>query len=595
MRFATLLSSVAILVLLVIGCAPVRIPTSDSKATPKATTANTFALPNPFAPQPTPTVAPLKPKVLRINIGTRPDVLDPQRASTIGEVAVLQMAYEGLTRLDEKGRVLPGAAASWEFTNGGKTLTFHLRDGLVRADGTLLTAKDFEFAFKHAVDPRMGAIDSSFLNDVRGALAAYSLDPKSKLDDIQKALDNVGIAATDDTTLVVTLDQPAGVWPTIAATWVGWPSDRKKVGTDPDAWWFKPENHNGNGPFKIAEIQETVVKFVPNPNYWGGQPKLDRVEFYWIPEPGVALSAYLKGELDVIRVTSDTLAQVQSDPALNPELYRGPAAWVTYLGFNVKKAPFSDKNVRKAFSQALDRAGFVREILKGLGQPYLSLIPPGLPGYDESATVHGYDPQAAIKTLVDAGYGTPDKRRVDCNKLGTVKLSYSSTPRNQTMFQYLAGNLTRVFACPVLLDPVDPSTYPTMIKDAKTAPQFYLITWQQEYSHPQDWLFLQTCSGVYATRVGYCSKEFDAAFAAATQELDFDTSIEKYKAAQKIFIGDAAGAFLWNNENAFLIKPYVRGLWDRHGTGDNAWPGQYGPVLTYDVDTSKVGAGYPAQ
>ena len=594
MRLASCILIFAISIV-AIACAPVPIPTSDSKATPKPTTGNTFSLPNPFAPQPTPTATPPKPRVLRINIGPRPDVLDPQRASTLGEVAVLQMAYEGLTRLDDKGRVLPGAAESWEFSNGGKTLTFHLRDGLVRADGTPLIAKDFEFAFKHAVDPRIGAIDPSFLNDVQGAQAAYSLDPKSKLDDIQKAVENVGVKATDDWTLVITLDQPAGAWPTIAATWVGWPSDRKQVETDPDAWWFKPENHNGNGPFKIVEIQETVVKFAPNPNYWGGKPKLDRVEFYWIPDAGAALGAYMKGELDVIRVTSDTLASVQSDPVLSQELRRGPAAWVTYLGFNVKKAPFTDKNVRKAFSQALDRDGFVREILKGLGKPYLSLIPPGLPGYDESATVPGYDPQGAVKTMIDAGFGTPDKKRVDCNKLGAVKLSYNSTPRNQTMFQYLAGNLTRVFACPVLLDPVDPSTYPMMIKDARTAPQFYLITWQEEYPHPQDWLFLQTCTGVYATRVGYCNKDFDAAFAAANQELDFDKSIEKYMIAQKIFVGDMTAAFLWNNENAFLIKPYVRGLWERHSTADNAWPGQFGPVLNYDIDTARVGSGYPTQ
>jgi ABC-type oligopeptide transport system substrate-binding subunit len=280
---------------------------------------------------------------------------------------------------------------------------------------------------------------------------------------------------------------------------------------------------------------------------------------------------------------------------LGKDLVRSPAAWVTYLGFNMKKPPFTDKYVRIAFSQALDREGFVRDVLKGLGKPYRSWIPPGVPGYDETATVPGFDAKAAVQTLIDGGYGTADKKRVDCNKLGTVKLSYSNTPRNQALFQFLVGNLARVFACPILLDPIDPSTYPVMMRDPKTAPQIFLITWQEEYAHPQNWLFLQTCAGVYASRIGYCNKDFDAAFAAANQELDFDKAIEKYQAAQKIFVSDNAVAFLWNSENAYLIKPYVLGLWDHHGTGDNAWPGQFGPVLSYDIDTSRVGAGYPAQ
>ncbi len=568
------------------ACAP--IPRADE--TPRATVA-----PQGKATvfQPTLTPAP-KSKVLRINLATRPDSLDPQKAFASSEIAILQLAYEGLTRVDEKGKVAPGAAEKWEFSADGKTLTFHLRAGLKRADGTAITAKDFEYAFKRTVDPRVTAPSQSFMDDVRGAQTAYSLDPKSKPDDVEKLLDNVGVKATDDATLVFSLDQPAGFFPTIASTWIGMPTEKSKTEKDPDAWWLKPENHNGNGPFGIVQVQDQVVKLAPNPNYWGGKAKLDRVEFYWLAEVA-ALETYRQGGLDVIRVSPDTIAQVQADGVLNKELLRAPAARVTYFGFNLKRAPFNDKNVRKAFSMALDREGFVRDVLQGLGRPYLSWIPPGMPGYDESATVPAYDSQAAVQTLIAAGYGTPDKKKIDCAKLGTIKLTYANTPRTQLLFQFIGGSLTRVFACPVLLDPVEPNAYPIVVRDPKTTPQVFLIPWEEEYPHPQDWLFLQTCAGVYATRIGYCNREFDAAFTAANQELDFDRAVEKYKAAQRIFVGDVAAAFLWNNDNAFLVKPYVLGLSDHASTGDNAWLGQFGPVLSYDVDTAKVGAGYPTQ
>jgi ABC-type oligopeptide transport system substrate-binding subunit len=268
---------------------------------------------------------------------------------------------------------------------------------------------------------------------------------------------------------------------------------------------------------------------------------------------------------------------------LKKELVRAPAAWVTYFALNLKKAPFTDKSVRLAFSQALDRDALVQQVLNGVGKPFRSWIPPDLPGYDASAVVPEYDPKAAVQTLIDAGYGTPDKSRVDCSKLGVVKLTYGNTPRNLTLFQFLADNLTRVFACPILLDPIDPGAYPQLIKDQRTAPQTYLLSWQQEYSHPQDWLFLETCAGVYATRIGYCNKDFDTALSTANQELDLQTSLAKYKDAQHILINDSAGVPLWDDENAFLIKPYVHGPWESHGTGDNSWPGQFGPIFTYTV------------
>ncbi|MCI0476933.1 MAG: ABC transporter substrate-binding protein, partial [Anaerolineales bacterium] len=113
------------------------------------TRAPTYIAPSAAPATRLPMTAPgVKPKVLRINLGARPENLDPQRASASAEFAILQLAYEGLTRVDEKGNVLPGAAERWEFGNDGKSLTFHLRAGLKRTDGAPLTAKDFEFALK---------------------------------------------------------------------------------------------------------------------------------------------------------------------------------------------------------------------------------------------------------------------------------------------------------------------------------------------------------------------------------------------------------------------------------------------------------------
>src|SRR5689334_16464706 len=74
-------------------------------------------------------------KVLRVRQPFYPDVLDPQKLSFIQEADVMALAFEGLTRLDKDLHTVPAAAESWEFSPDGKTLTFHLREGLTYSDG----------------------------------------------------------------------------------------------------------------------------------------------------------------------------------------------------------------------------------------------------------------------------------------------------------------------------------------------------------------------------------------------------------------------------------------------------------------------------
>jgi len=587
---------VVILSMVLVACGPAPTPTPVPTPT-KAPAAAEPTKPAPTPVPPTPTPAPAKPKVLRINMGTWPDNLDPQKESFVNEIAITQLIYEGLTKINQKGEVTPGQAEKWVTAPDGKSMTFTLRAGLKRADGTPLTAKDFEWAYKRLVDPRVLGEYNTLIDDVVGAVEARSMDTKTaKPADIDAMLDKVGVKATDDKTLLVTFKEPVGYWPYIAYTWVGWPSDPKAVAKDPENWWTKASGHNGNGPFKIDKWEENkLLTFVPNPNYWGGKPKLDRIEMYWITDSAVSFEAYRKGELDMVGLAAEDLATVKADPVLSKEFFAGPAAWVQYMGMNNTKPPFTDKNVRMAFAQAFDRETFTRDILKGAAKPYLSWVPPGLMGYDPTAVQLGYDPAKAVKTLIDAGYGTADGKKVDCKKLGDIRLTYSGTPRNHARFQAIAGYFAQTFNCPVTLDPVDATVFTGMVKKAATAPQMFLLGWVQDYPHPQNWLFIMMCDGLFANRIGYCNKDFDKALIAANQEPDQAKAAEKYKAAQKIMLNDYPGAMLFYWESWYMIKPYVLGPKENYSPSDAGWVGQFGPILTYDIDTSKVGAGYPSK
>ncbi len=582
-------------------------------AQPTAAPAQPTAAPQPTAVPPTAAPAPTEvpaakgPLVLRIGNGTFPDVIDPQKSSYAGEINVLQFAYEGLTRQDDKGNIVPGAADKWESAPDGKSMTFHIRDGLKRSDGTPIACADFEYALKREVDPfTPGKQYTGIVYDIKGALEIDTYANETEPDKLDKAkveelYKNYGVSCTDAQTLKVEFNNPLGFWQYIAATWVTFPTDKRAVDADPDTWWTKPEGHVGNGPFKITQIDEgKKIVAEANPNYWGGRPKLDRIEVTYNADGQVLFEAYKNGELDIIGVAPEWLQEIDSTPALKEALQRYAAAWTTALAFNNTRKPFDDKNVRAAFSAAFDREGWAKDVNKNTVAPYTRWVPPGVPGAQpDKVGVPATDYAAAVKTLVDNGYAaadsTAEKPKVDCAKLGELKLTYAASPLNHARFQFIAGNIVKVLGCPVTLDPVDATVYTALTKDVKTNPQIARQGWIQDYPHPQNWLTVYWVCGSFSQRYGYCNPKLDEALKEADTTLNFEDAIKKYSAAEDMLMADVPGAFTNYNENLFLVAPYLVGPAKYPSSGDGIWMGNYGPILEYSVDLTKVPANYPKE
>jgi ABC-type oligopeptide transport system substrate-binding subunit len=128
--------------------------------------------------QPAPTEAPAateapaiqeKEAILRVNIGTYPDVIDPQKSSFVGEIAHLNKVYTGLTMLNEKLETVPGAAESWTFNDDATQLVFTLKPDLLYSDGSVLNAKRFEFSFQRNIDPATAGEYASITDEIVGA------------------------------------------------------------------------------------------------------------------------------------------------------------------------------------------------------------------------------------------------------------------------------------------------------------------------------------------------------------------------------------------------------------------------------------------
>lgn len=531
-------------------------------------------------------------KVLRVNLGTFPDTIDPQKSSFVNEIAHLKLAYEGLTNLNEKLQTVPGAAEKWTYSPDGMTLTFNLRKGLKYSDGSVLNAKRFEYSILRNINPETAGEYGTITNEIAGAPEWQdAVTGKKDADTIKKAEDAVrqsvqaldakgqpctGYDQADCTTLKLTLSKPAPYFHTIMGLWVTFPAKEELITAGGDTWWNDAKNHIGNGPYIFQELEPgTRSLFVPNPNYWGAKAKTN-IEYSYITDSAVATEAYKNDEFDIVGLPAEDLKAVQADPVLSKQAMIFPGSCTTALQFRNFKEPFNDPKVRQAFAYSLDRDRYTKDVFQGLAAPTLTWIPPGFPGFDKNESRFKYDPKAALKAIADSTYKSVDK-------LPPIVLYFSDTPRNRTRNEWLGARFKEVFgdALKVELKPVEATAYTALQKD-KTGPlQMFLGGWCADYPDEQNWLSVYFHgSSTFAQRVGYNSAKFNALTEQADKELNPAKRTSLYAQAQKQLVGDLPVAFFYNSANAYLVKPWVKGI--KTTPQDSAWPGQTVP-LTIDI------------
>ena len=196
-------------------------------------------------------------QTITFHLGEDPSSLDPQIADSFASRVAVEALYEGLVRLDENGDVYPGAAESWDVSTDGRQYTFHLRKdaqwskSIVTEDGETsvsstpspLTADDFVFAWRRAVDPTTKSPSASSFSLIKNAssIISGSLSP-----------DQLGVSATDDHTLVVTLESPTEDFLRLTATTAFMPCQEDFFLWTSGRYGLEAKYVCGNGPFAFS-------------------------------------------------------------------------------------------------------------------------------------------------------------------------------------------------------------------------------------------------------------------------------------------------------------------------------------------------------
>jgi oligopeptide transport system substrate-binding protein len=513
-----------------------------------------------------------KDQALRVLLDDQPATLDPGQTQYPYETAVLRAISEPLLnpKADLSG-VTPAAAETYDVASNGTAYTFHLRKTAQYWDGTPVKAQDFVYAWQRLIDPRLAAPSGPFFAaSILNGDHVSALDPQRDVSSIPAALGTLGVKATDDFTLQVTLSHPNPAFVWIAAMPAGAPIRQDVLTKYADKWATSPDSLVTNGSFRVTEMVPNVhVTVVPNPHYWGAKPKLTSITFDVVNDGAVALAKYKSRELDEIDVQPAQAAVVAADAQLKLDLVKTTALSVFWIVFRLDQAPLNNLKVRQAIAAGIDRDAFVAQIFQGQGLPATTFIPKGMHGYaPDLGTTQTFDLARARATFAASGVSAKD--------MSAVKFTYDqSSDFSKATAKFIHDQLKTNLGVDITLEAIDSNSYSSRLDtgDFQVAGP---LGWMADYPDPSDWFgMFTTNSNNFAF---YQNKEYDSLVRTAGLDVQPDRRAQEYKQAQSMLVNDVPAAFLAQAVSWYLVRPYVRGVTT---SSVDEWPGALFPAQIY--------------
>jgi len=390
---STLIVTIVVLLsMLLASCSSAATPTVASQtAAPEATAAPATEVPATAAPaatetsaptaEPTQAAAPAEGKVLVVRTNGDPQSFNPDNSGDDLAYAINQNIFNRLVKLDASKQIIPDLATSWEVSEDGKTITFHLVQNAKWHDGQPVTSADVKYTFDG-----IAAEPTAFFNGQMGNVAS--------------------VEAPDDYTVVFNLKE-ANVAMIGYLGWYGTFIVPKHIFDNGQKWDENPAAMNpiGSGPFKFGEFKQgEKIVLNANPDYFGGAPKVSQIVFTIIPDDSTAVQALVNGEIDVLEgVPASEVANLQANPDVRLVLNQYPSPM--YIVFNFKNKTLQDPAVRKAIGAAINKQEISDKIFQGIQKPEYNMYPSLISWASNSEqTSPKFDTAAARKTLEDAGY-----------------------------------------------------------------------------------------------------------------------------------------------------------------------------------------------
>lgn len=352
------------------------------------------------------------------------------------ERELVSLIFDGLTRYDAQGNLVPALAESWRVSEDGRSIRFTLRPNLSWHDGEPVTTADVAFTY-------------GLLQELETPAPAA----------VKMLWQSVTIRVVDEQVIDFELAEPYS--PFLEATTRGIVPAHALGGVTGAALTEADFNQApiGTGPFLVASGQEWQrtrrLRLLPNPVHYRQGTQIANLEFRFYPDDAALLAAFETGEIQAINSVAPTiLPEVARLPDVR--LFSTVAPRYTMLLFNQRDtavAATRSVEVRRALAFALDRPALIDGVLNGQGVPLEGPYLPTSWAYDPGAlTAYATNPVSATLGLEAAGWTLPagaTVRQQEGEPL-TLRLAALNNPTQRGLAETLAAQWAQVGVAPQL-------------------------------------------------------------------------------------------------------------------------------------------------
>jgi len=491
--------------------------------------------------------------VLHRPLETEPDSLDPPKtSSTVGGTVEADL-FEGLVSLDSRGKIIPGVAERWERAPDGVTYIFHLRADARWSNGDPMTADDFVYTWRRAVDPATAADGLHAPLDLVGGPEISA----GKITDLTK----LGVEAIDAHTLRAVTRVPAPLFLMNCSMRDSYPIHRATV----ERWgrdWTQPGHMVSNGPFVLKSwVPHGEIRLARSETYWDrASIKLGGVDHVLADDGEVALKRFLAGELDYADVPTRDLASIRAHQAAI--LHFGLGNRIHHFAFNMTSGPFAgNKPLRQALALSYD-AGIIVDKLQPRGQQIAyNWVPPTVADYTPQTVFYAGMTMAeriarARELYAEAGYGPDHPLRLTVN--------YPTNEDVRVEVLAAAQMWKAALGVETTMQSEEFQVYLQRVKRGDD--QMIVLGWAEELREPSQFL-ARFGAGAYGNYFQYANAAVDGLLEDAATTVADDRRRDLYEHAERLISDDIPGIPSYFNAVIAVVSPHLRGWVD-----DNEYP-----------------------
>lgn len=471
-------------------------------------------------------------KDLVVAVHSDASTLDPAGSNDVPSHNIQQPIFEGLVKRDSEGKLIPGLAKEWKVIDD-LTYEFSLQEDVKFHDGVAFNAEAVKINIERLLDPEVASSKYDYFEMISEieVVDEYIVRIKTEypFTPILAHLSHSGAAIVSPKTIEADYEAI---------------KNGQKPGT------VISENPVGTGHFKFESwTPGEEVNLVKNDEYWGEKALVDTVTFKIIPESGTRNADLERGFVHIVDPVqpSEVLQLNDSDFAT---VVQTPSTGLSFIGFNMSKAPFDDVLVRKAVSMIIDKQEVIDGVYDGFGIAAEGPLAPKVFGYSKEIKGIDQNIEEAKQLMKEAGYED-----------GFNATLWTNDNPQRVDTAIILQNALKEINVELTIEQMEFGTYIEKLKSGDH--DMYMLGWTNPLVDADNGLyslFHSSTEGIPPNAMWYGSSVVDDLLDKGREATDEEERLELYKQAQEEIIADAPMLFLDYREYLTGVSNKITGF-----------------------------------